>query len=312
MASPGDVALVEAYTRRYNRLRVATGAAVGRIWDQYAGLDDTSAERFTSSAASAVMAAQAATGAQVDGYLSTFIGTTALGINPAAITGAALRAGVDPVEVYHRSVVEARVAISEGKSYDEAMGSGRERAVLTAITDIALAQRATIAMDSRVVGYRRVLRGSSCALCGVASTQRYHRGDLMPIHGRCDCGVAPIIGSSDPGRVINRPLLDDLKKRGEVDRISKQRALPKAKKSLENARAHIEQVRAELRVETDQIRETRIEKRLDRWQQEAARREKRVADLTEARALPKIAVHEHGELGPVLTDASHAFTGLAA
>lgn len=38
----------------------------------------------------------------------------------------------------------------------------------------------------RIVGYRRVTAGyNACALCLVASTQRYRRGDLMPIHPGC-------------------------------------------------------------------------------------------------------------------------------
>lgn len=66
----------------------------------------------------------------------------------------------------------------------------------------------------RVIGYRRVLTGRSCVFCAAAATKVYRRGDLMPLHAHCDCGVAPIYGTGDPGKVVNRGVLLELKKRG--------------------------------------------------------------------------------------------------
>jgi hypothetical protein len=65
-----------------------------------------------------------------------------------------------------------------------------------------------------VIGYRRVLhpelaKGGSCGLCVAASDRQYRRAELLPIHGRCNCGVVPIIGDEDgtvrfdPGRALN-------------------------------------------------------------------------------------------------------------
>jgi hypothetical protein len=101
------------------------------------------------------------------------------------------------------------------------MDVGRQRVEQLAGTDVALAQREAtvqaIDADERMVGYRRVLTGRSCAFCATASTQRYHRKQLMPLHSFCDCGVAPIFASSDPGQVINRPLLQSLKEAAKQD-----------------------------------------------------------------------------------------------
>lgn len=311
MASRRDVAIVEAYVGRYNRLRTTTGVIVGRLWDQYAGLDDGAAERFTEAAASAVLAAQAAAGAQVDGYLAALTGEPVTGFDPEQVSGAAVRNGTDPLEVYLRGIITARAATAT-HPFREAMNLGRLRVVSAAETDVALTQRAAVSLPPGVVGYRRVLTGSSCPLCQIASTQRYRRGDLMPIHSHCDCGIAPIAGTEDPGQVINRKLLNDLKKNGEVDRISRQRQLPKAREALDNAKQRVTDLRREIEAETDQERETRLERRLGRWQQEVTKRERRVSTLSEAPKRPQVAVHEHGELGPVLTDASHAFDDLAA
>jgi hypothetical protein len=53
--------------------------------------------------------------------------------------------------------------------------------------------------------YRRVLRGPhSCAKCIIASTRRYRKSELLPIHPGCDCDVEPV---TDP----NAPLVLDEK-----------------------------------------------------------------------------------------------------
>lgn len=70
----------------------------------------------------------------------------------------------------------------------------------------------------KVVGYRRIVHpelsasGKSCGLCIVASTHRYTRGDLLPIHAGCNCEVAEIFKVNgeeiDPGMQINLEDLD--------------------------------------------------------------------------------------------------------
>uniref|UniRef100_UPI001D0D1143 hypothetical protein n=1 Tax=Klebsiella pneumoniae TaxID=573 RepID=UPI001D0D1143 len=43
---------------------------------------------------------------------------------------------------------------------------------------------------SGVQFYRRVLTGNeNCALCVIASTMRYRKNSLMPIHPGCDCDI---------------------------------------------------------------------------------------------------------------------------
>lgn len=69
-------------------------------------------------------------------------------------------------------------------------------------------------MDKKtVIGFRRVVHpelsesGQSCGLCIVASTMTYTRGDLLPIHSGCNCGIAEIYSIDsvvfDPGAQIN-------------------------------------------------------------------------------------------------------------
>ena len=95
----------------------------------------------------------------------------------------------------------------------EAVKQGGYRARILAQTDVQLARRQASLFARRandtIVGYIRVLTGAeSCGLCYVASTQRYRKNDLNPIHPGCDCGELPIYGDTDPGQVIDQYNLD--------------------------------------------------------------------------------------------------------
>jgi hypothetical protein len=92
--------------------------------------------------------------------------------------------------------VEARLAAE--KSLTKAVAAGERRAKLIGVTDLELAEREAahqvLTTDRRAPRYyQRVLTGDeNCGLCIVASTQRYRREELLPIHPGCDCVVEPL------------------------------------------------------------------------------------------------------------------------
>lgn len=120
--------------------------------------------------------------------------------------------GVDPRVVYRRPAVDVYTALAAGKPLPQAAAEGRLRLTQLIGGDMQLAK--THASRQSMRGYpeegqfyRRVLTGrENCALCVVASTQRYHRGDLLPIHPGCDCGVQPL----PPGLAVNQVIDEDL------------------------------------------------------------------------------------------------------
>jgi hypothetical protein len=129
-----------------------------------------------------------------------------------ALTAQALR-GVPDSQVYARGFTTMRATLSQGASLAAAVQAGANRLSLSARTDLQLAKthtgRAARGNNGNIVGYMRVLTGAeNCALCFVASTQRYRRGDLLPIHPGCDCTEAPIYGDTDPGRIIDENTLE--------------------------------------------------------------------------------------------------------
>ncbi|QXC59338.1 hypothetical protein KSP35_13090 [Aquihabitans sp. G128] len=288
------LAVLTAYQGAYARLRAATTDQITKAWSLNGGLTDEAQNSWLRTALPLVQGAEAAAVVLVDGFTTT-LGREAgssqpVGLDVKALTGTALR-GVDPADVYARAVIEARVAIASGSTFDEAMTAGLTRARTLAETDVLLAQRAAISEVAKrtpaITGYRRVLTGASCALCASAATRDYGPYALMPIHSHCDCGMAPIYrtGSEpsaylDPGDIANRSLLADMAARGP--RYWDQRGFGVTadgdvftKKPAEPLGSSIDGP------DTD-------------WRNRAP------IDVT---------VHHHGELGPVLTPAGQHFTG---
>lgn len=141
-----------------------------------------------------------------------------------------LRKDVDTADVYHRPFVTLYNALSAGKPFPDALKLAENR--LAEIAEMDLQQ--TYASASRAVMkqlpesvrpqfWRRVLTGlENCALCVIASTQRYRVENLNPIHPGCDCQVQQLYGK-DPGQVVEPALLEQVHNAvkqltGEADR----------------------------------------------------------------------------------------------
>lgn len=294
MAEVDDLARIQqAHHASLLAIRETSAGYVEDAWDAYADLDDRSARRFVEAAAQITTAAQQQTAALAAGYLEAndaILGHTTQ-IVPTLPT---LRNGIAPEAVYHRSIVEARTLTARGAPVDQALAAGRARSMSTARTDVILANRGAVssAAASRpwVVGYRRVLTGKSCALCATASTQRYRVADLQPIHPNCDCDVAEIYGNADPGHIINRDLLDELKATaGDGGRPDYWRGEYLVDERGQITRARTEFVRGPdgARLLTDAGNPMRV---------------KVPGDPVRAVA------RQHGELGEFLTDSRHTFT----
>lgn len=172
------------------------------------GYRDTAAAAYVSSVVPVALAAQQAAASLTSAYLSHVIATKAGGTYRApavpldAVVGDALR-GTSMSEVYQRPFKTVYWRLSQGDPIDVAAMAGQRRAQVIAATDLELARtkmaQQVMRSDHRITGYRRVLNGPhSCALCVLASTQRYHKADLMPIHDRCDCGIEPLFNNERP------------------------------------------------------------------------------------------------------------------
>ncbi|WP_405964839.1 hypothetical protein OG713_34890 [Streptomyces sp. NBC_00723] len=214
MSEATQAALDARYTSVTVAIRQRLIALVLQAFAVRGSYRDEDADAFVGQILPVVLGAQRQMGSLTDAYLSTMVGDMFGGA--AASTGVqipeAIR-GVPPAEVYRRPFVTVWTALSKGTPMPEAIRQGQSRLASITGTDLQLvrteATRQVLASDSRVQFYRRVLRGSyNCAMCVIASTQRYRKERLMPIHPGCDCGTRPLPAGQDPGQVIEPDLLE--------------------------------------------------------------------------------------------------------
>jgi hypothetical protein len=303
--------VLDAHTRTSIRLRQTVVDRLEQVWIARGGLTDSDLAAFVAVAVPIIESGQRQMAALTDAQLTYLIANQLdRPVEPVGVAaGVTAARGVPTAEVYARPVIEARTAKAPGVSRAAAVEAGRRRLWHIATTDLQLARThqavATMGFHDQVVGYRRELRGSeNCPLCVVASTQRYRRQDLMPIHPGCDCGVVPIVGDRDPGRIINRERYEQAKRDGVIDDItrSRQGSTKALRRQADNAQRRADAARVELSIETDSGRRERLVQRAESWERRAQEYEDRLASRA-------VAVRQHGEIGPVLTVRDHKFTG---
>lgn len=215
MTTAEAVALAERHRDRFVAIQDQAVAMSLAAWDSLGdwtspAMAEEWAELWLPISDAAVEAVMEAT----DGYLAVVTDADAGFVD--ALTASLLR-GITAGLYAARPLSTVLTELSRGALWEDAVKAGRNRVAEMMAADVSLGQRRVAdewVGSNRIVGYRRTLTGMSCALCAVASTQRYHRRNLMPIHNHCDCGVAAIYGEDDPGHVINERLLDDLKRQG--------------------------------------------------------------------------------------------------
>jgi len=209
--------LVSADGELQEAVAISTSAQVQAA---YEGLDWYDHAAITAVAAAAGQAVRAAAQTAVglsSAYLTRVLREMITAGSPTSRTlrlSGPLRFGVASwASPYGRVADTVRFQISKGKSVDEAIRIGLERADAMVRTDLALARRlqarSTFEATPRIYGYRRVVhpelsRTGTCALCIAAADRRYNIQDLMPLHQRCKCTVLPITSGNDPGGAFDQ------------------------------------------------------------------------------------------------------------
>lgn len=209
-----DTALIVGHQQAARAVRDRVERYAKLAWAGMAAHRDADVDRLVEMLVPQVLAGQRQIANLTDAYIATLAGTAPVGVDPELVTGSAVRIGAEPEEVYRRPAGTVYGALAEGKAYDLAVAQGGRRLMSLVGTDLQLAMRAQEQQSFSGTGfdfYGRVLTGSeNCALCVVASTQRYLVGTLKPIHPGCDCSSCARTADSDPGQVLNRRVLDSL------------------------------------------------------------------------------------------------------
>jgi hypothetical protein len=189
---------------------------VGRSWTDLGSWRSSDVRRFQRTALPVLLAGERQIAALTTTYLEQTYrdigGGTRVDLDFDKVTGRALR-DVDPEEVYRRPFKDVWAALENDVPFDVALDRGAHRLETLAKTDLQLSRTHTV----REVGddmprfqYTvRELQGEyDCALCMIASTQRYRKRDLAPIHPGCDCLVKLVTADEDPGQVIDEEKLE--------------------------------------------------------------------------------------------------------
>lgn len=181
------------------RLRVEQFAAARFAARQYR---DADLAKFINEVVPVILAGRRQVASLTDAYLAQVLGIQGIKMLSRPMLDTDALRGVDPAEVYARPFVTVRTKLSEGLTYEAAVSAGKARLTDIVLTDMQLAKthsaRNVFESSDRIKVFERTLTGSkNCALCYVASTQRYFKEDLLPIHPGCDCGVSPIIDTGE-------------------------------------------------------------------------------------------------------------------
>lgn len=189
------------------RSRVLQVASVA--WGALPSYRDSEIDRFIERVSPRIAAGQLQIANITASYLRDQLGVLAP-VDRDMVTGGR---GVPREEVYRRPAVAVYSALSDDVPMALAVEAGAARLASLVSMDMQMAKvrQADRSMSAGgVSSFRRVLTGQeNCAMCMIASTQRYHVGTLLPIHPGCDCGVEPLADGGDE-QVIDPDLLDQV------------------------------------------------------------------------------------------------------
>jgi hypothetical protein len=179
------------------------------VWGSMSSYRGADINRLIDAIVPRVQAGQIAVANLTSAYVAGVAGQAGIPVNASEVTGGR---GVDPDVVYRRPAVTVYSNLSEGKPFLDAVKAGGLRLAQLIGMDMQMSkvrQFQTSGQAAGFGGFRRELTGrENCAMCVIASTQRYHIGELMPIHPGCDCGVAPLKAGEDVPQVIDESLLE--------------------------------------------------------------------------------------------------------
>ncbi|MEV7250776.1 hypothetical protein [Streptomyces cyaneofuscatus] len=195
----------------------ATLGRTSRAWTDLGSWRERDVKRFQGRALPVLLAGQRRVASLTATYLEQLYRVVdadaeQLALDFDEVSGRGLR-DVDPEDVYRRPFKEIWNALDDGVAFDAAFKRGTRRLETLAKTDLQLARTHTVReagdeMPKFSYTVRELQGEYDCALCMIASTQRYHKRDLAPIHPGCDCLVKLVTADEDPGQVIDEEKLE--------------------------------------------------------------------------------------------------------
>lgn len=197
-----------SYQQAVEQVRNRLLTAANRLWFNMSSYRDGDIDRMVSLIVPHVQAGQLQIANLTEAYFQA-VGARA-GIDVQYVTGGR---GVPADDVYRRPATTLYTALSQDVPMALAVTEGANRLGSLIATDMQMAKvrQSQRSLESAgISAFIRVLTGrENCALCVIASTQRYRVGDLSPIHPGCDCSVDKLPPGFDPEeQIVNAELLE--------------------------------------------------------------------------------------------------------
>lgn len=198
-------ALAHSHIEAERRLRLLVTGSVEHIWRALPGYDRSNVDQWLSQVLPVIAAGQRQSASLTDAYIARVLGRRPLGIDRAEVTGATIRNGATPEEVYARPFVNVWTGLSKGVAFPDAVNAGLARATSTAAMDVQMSMRATAnavqQADPKIIGYERAADGGACEFCQEVDTAFVKSADAMALHNNCGCGLEPVTVQSRGQRV---------------------------------------------------------------------------------------------------------------
>ena len=214
MAELNSDRLTAAYMAQVAAIRERVLTFSTTLWQRSTALRDVDVDRLVARIVPVVQGGQMQVASITNAYVQRLAALEGITATPVAIDRGSVvdYRGVPAAEVYRRPAVTAYTELRDGKDFQAAKNAGLDRLRSIVSSDIQQARnrQARAAYSSTGFDYTlRVLSGAeNCALCVIASTQRYLTKDLQPMHPGCDCGERGVRANRDPGQVIDPRLLE--------------------------------------------------------------------------------------------------------
>lgn len=211
--SPEQVIL--GYNNAVALVRKGVSQYVSTVWGSAGSWRDADVDRLVNLILPRVQAGQLTTARLTSAYVASLakvVDNRTLRAVPVVKDEILLARGVDQSVVYRRPAVQMYTALSNGSTLTDAVKQGLNRLSSIVATDMQLSVTHQERRSYKAGGYEymvRTLTGrENCALCTIASTQRYRVQDLRPIHPGCDCGSRQVSSKFQPPHVLDQKTLD--------------------------------------------------------------------------------------------------------
>lgn len=191
--------LTMAYMGEMKRTKEAVASHLKSQWLALPDYRDAQVQPFLNRVLPIVQAGQVRAVSLTDAFVSKQIGQKPIGLDLTKLTGAAVRNGVSPEEVYTRPFTTVWTSIDK-IGFQESVLKGLARLMSTGAMDVAMSGRdakvAYALLDEQITGWTRVADPGCCDYCQMLDGVTTGPAEPQPLHNNCGCDAVANYGKA--------------------------------------------------------------------------------------------------------------------